>query len=397
MRKCDGIRGYIEGYYGRLLSWPQRRELLDHLQQCGMNHYWYAPKEDIRHRLHWRRPYAQSWRDAFAQFCQRASRQGVSVVAGMAPGLDFDFAHLSAYCAGERDADADNDMSVLVKKSRELMSAGAAVPALLLDDIDADFPQRCGDFNSEGAAHAQLANQLGEALGLPLWVVPRIYADELASDAPGYLPDFVTQLDPQHTIVYCGSHIVTADINPDQGVAGLPSSHSRVYWDNLYANDYCPRKLYLGPWSGRSGVQHIMLNPTGLPETDKLLLSVMTAADSASTGELAWRKTLVEAGVPDVFFSLRDYFDHPPVPGQGAPTLPVVNPAEADAQMAALEQLLWRWKTSLSREWYQFLMSLKHDLLLANDELAFDRIVKTQSIPLTARLLGDKLNQRMPE
>ena len=44
------IKGYIEGYYGRLLSWDQRRLIVKSLKKNKMNTYFYAPKEDEKHR-----------------------------------------------------------------------------------------------------------------------------------------------------------------------------------------------------------------------------------------------------------------------------------------------------------------------------------------------------------
>ena len=49
-------------------------------------------------------------------------------------------------------------------------------------------------------------------------------------------------------------------------------------WDNFYANDYCPSRLFLGPLKGRSLNKSIVghfLNGTGLKETDKFLLNYL--------------------------------------------------------------------------------------------------------------------------
>ena len=40
------IDGYIEGYYGRLLNWTDRLNLLDRLGELNINFYIYGPKED---------------------------------------------------------------------------------------------------------------------------------------------------------------------------------------------------------------------------------------------------------------------------------------------------------------------------------------------------------------
>jgi len=377
-RRC----GYIEGYYGRLFNWSERSALVEHLQQLGFGTYFYAPKEDALHRLRWREPYASDWRQSFSAFCRFAGERNVSVVAGIAPGLDFDFAHLSEYRPGTAGA-AAADMSTLIDKSRQLLADGAVQLALLMDDIDEDFACRQGAFDDEGQAHAELANQLSRELSVPLWVVPRVYANEIAVAAPDYLPRFTRTLDLAHTIVYCGSHIVAPVLTENDCFDVARSEHAVVFWDNLYANDYCPRKLYAGPWAGRDTVEHVLLNPTGMLETDKLLLSIMAASSSAAGSLDGWQKALADAGVPDVFNHVARFFYRPPLRGE----VPQFTEFCDDGQRDALEQLLWRWKTPLAREWYPFLLSLKHDLMLASNRLSEDRIQQTQSLPLAARLL----------
>ena len=54
------VKGYIEGYYGKLLSWKERNEILDVLAKNNMNFYFYCPKEDINHRLKWRLKYKKN-------------------------------------------------------------------------------------------------------------------------------------------------------------------------------------------------------------------------------------------------------------------------------------------------------------------------------------------------
>ena len=303
------IIGYAEGYYGRLLSWAERARLLATLQSLGMNTYYYAPKEDPWHRFDWRTPYPQKWLEEFQGFCHEARQRDVIVVAGVAPGLDFDFSHLPD---GE-------DFRLLVSKCAFLLENGARAISLLMDDIDTDFSLHAGGFTNEGEAHASLANALGNAVGnkqgneqgneqgnafnnalsnklsnalsdAPLetpeiWVTPRIYADELIADAPNYLPMFVDTLAGHHTVLYCGSDVVsqTLDNKSQQALCIYrePTSscntpkHRVILWDNLYANDYCPRRLFVGAWRRRKNLQHVLLNPTGMINTDCLLLALM--------------------------------------------------------------------------------------------------------------------------
>ena len=370
----QAVQGYAEGYYGRLPSWQERRILLETLARNGQNTYYYAPKEDARHRLNWREPYDEQWREQFSLFCQSAKALGVQVVAGVAPGLDFDF----------KDLRAGPDRQVLLDKCRQLLADGADCLSLLMDDIDEDFHRRSGGMSSEGQAHAQLANELADELGQSLWVTPRIYANELAASAPDYLPDFLATLYVSQTVLYCGTDIVTrqADCLDLQRVAPT-SAHSLVLWDNLYANDYCPQRLFVGPWSGRDKAANCLLNPTGMLHTDCLLLDMMAATRANDDdAEQAWTQVMKAHGVPAEFEAVAAYFSHPVFNGEA-----FVPPEPPNAvALAAIENCLWRWKTPLSREWYPFLFGLKLDLLIQQGKMSTLRLRKTQSAPLALRL-----------
>ena len=371
------IHGYAEGYYGRLLSWHERLALLDTLYAAGQNTYYYAPKEDAKHRLKWRTPYDSEWRNDFAQFCQQAKTRQIAVVAGVAPGLDFDF----------NDLAGGPDFKLLVEKCQQLISDGADHVSLLMDDIDADFHTRSGGMKSEGYAHARLANALSEAIDRSLWVTPRIYANELATNDADYLPDLLGTLHREHILLYCGSDVVARQAATESLMQLVSSaSHELVLWDNLYANDYCPRRLFVGPWTGRDPSSSVLLNPTGLVHTDCLLLDIMAACQSEAETLTVWRETMHRHGVPDSFLAIAEFFWHPVFNDQQDQ-----QDLHIDASMlSAIEECLWRWKTPLSREWYPFMFGLKHDLLVFNNTLPELRILKTQNRPLAIKLLNQQ-------
>jgi protein O-GlcNAcase/histone acetyltransferase len=378
------LQGCVEGWYGRLLDWPERHALMKAAASTGMNAWWYAPKEDIAHRFEWREPYSAEWRESFGHFCVSSQQHGMRVIAGMAPGIDFNFAHVSG----------GPDMQCLVGKTRHLLNDGAGVAALLLDDIDPMFSERSGSFASEGEAHATLANELGNQLGCALLVVPRIYANELHSEAPGYLPQFAKHLDDAHAIVHCGNDVVSRQVTLADCRKHMPgNSHRVIVWDNLYANDYCPRRLFVGAWRGRTDVEEYFLNPTGLLATDALLFDLVAAEKTSGPSEDAahWRAVLDRHGVPASFDAIAYCFDAPvfntsPAIAAGAAQT-IVRPTLSD-QLDALDELTWRWKSALAREWFPYLMSLRHDLLLEAGSLPVDRINKTQTPPLAQRLNG---------
>ena len=102
------IKGYIEGYYGKLLTWNDRKRLIDTLAANKMNFYFYCPKEDINHRFLWRESYKKDWLDEFQEFNNYAKTKKVEVIAGISPGLDFNY---KKFLKGNKD-----DLNLLKKK-----------------------------------------------------------------------------------------------------------------------------------------------------------------------------------------------------------------------------------------------------------------------------------------
>ena len=41
------LKGYIEGYYGRLFSKDERAKVINHMGKLKMDFYLYGPKEDL--------------------------------------------------------------------------------------------------------------------------------------------------------------------------------------------------------------------------------------------------------------------------------------------------------------------------------------------------------------
>ena len=336
------LTGYIEGYYGRLLGFAERARILARLQELGMNAYFYAPKDDPYHRLHWRADYPQDWLKNWRDFTATAKTHGVRVIAGLAPGLDFSF-----------DFSGERDLDILAGKLGALAGEAHIIPCLLLDDIPP--PEDGGD---EGAAHGRIAHNLAARLGREVMVVPRVYADELAVESPDYLRGFVDAY-KGGGVFYCGENIVSREIDLASCAlvrAGF-ASDAVVVWDNFYANDYCPRRLFVGAWQGREHLNGagVMLNPTGMIETDLLLLGVMDAG-----ADLARYEAVLRAhGVPPQFELIKNCFWHPPASANETAPL-----SDTDKMLTALDVLLWRWKSPLAREWYPYLMGLRGDLLM---------------------------------
>ena len=60
MLQPDFLGGVVEGFYGRAWSHAERLHLLDQMAALGLNTYFYAPKNDLKHRAIWRESYDDS-------------------------------------------------------------------------------------------------------------------------------------------------------------------------------------------------------------------------------------------------------------------------------------------------------------------------------------------------
>lgn len=374
--------GYIEGYYGNLLDWEKRKRIIDKLSDNKMKFYFYAPKEDILHRLNWRKEYEAQWLSKFNEFCKYAHSKKVKVIFGLSPGLDFDFQSLFYQ---NKSINRDFlDFKILLKKFSDALNCSADYIALLLDDIDPKKFLLKSYIVSEGKSHASLANAVSESIG-NLLVVPRVYADELKNTNKSYLNNFFKTLNSSIPVYYCGQNIVAKSISKNYTFKLKKKYKNQIiFWDNYYANDYCPRKIFLGPWVGRLNTTNIMFNLTGMIETDLLLLDLINITQKTKKINLAWSKLMLDYKIPKEFNLIQHYF------------FPLhykkVRSFNYKKEIEALDFLLWKWKSDLSREWYQYVLILKQDLQFLNGEFRTepDRIEKIFSIPFNNSFNGAK-------
>ena len=370
----NNITGYIEGYYGRLLSWDSRKLIIKSLHKNKMNTYFYAPKEDVCHRMHWREKYGKKWRIHFRDFIKFSKKKDINVIAGIAPGLDFNFKELQNISINNDNS----DFGLLLKKAKLLLEDGASSIALMLDDIPNDFKKKFGINISEGTYHSILANKLSNKLGQNIFFVPRVYADELIKEDPFYLRDLSKTLNPKIKVLYCGKNVVAKTYKNYEKIKKTLSNQI-IIWDNFYANDYCPRRFFIGPTIGRENLKNILINPTGLIRTDLLILDIFGKSIIGKVSKNKWEHILFNHNVPEEFFKIKKYFLKPDFSLN--PSTQSLNIKKEDIEI--IDYLLWKWKGKLSREWYPFLFGLKHDLQINQKTLTSERRIKTQTIPLS--------------
>ncbi|NXH94615.1 OGA GlcNAcase, partial [Pachycephala philippinensis] len=127
-------------------------------------------------------------------------------------------------------------------------------------------------FPSLAQAQASVANEVYQELGQPsvFLFCPTEYCSSLCSPSPSqscYLQTIGQELLPGIGVIWTGPKVVSQELSAallEEVEAVL--RRRPVIWDNLYANDYDCRRVFLGPYMGRapglmSRLHGLLLNP----------------------------------------------------------------------------------------------------------------------------------------
>lgn len=252
--------GVVEGFYGRPWSMDQRRVLFQWMQQWGLNTYLYGPKDDLKHRLLWREVYSSDEEAQLRTLMMEAERRGLTFVYALSPGQDIVFSSAS-------------DLSLLKRKLRQVSELGCRAFALLFDDIDHSLCQADSQvFSSFAQAQVSVTNEIYQSLGEPpvFLFCPTEYCGSLCSPSVSkspYLQTVGEELLPNISVIWTGNKVISRKLSVE-GLSEVEAVLQRppLVWDNLHANDYDSRRLFLGPFKGREPelrghLRGLLLNP----------------------------------------------------------------------------------------------------------------------------------------
>ncbi|XP_068120926.1 protein O-GlcNAcase [Hyperolius riggenbachi] len=238
--------GVVEGFYGRPWTMEQRKELFRRLQKWGLNTYLYAPKDDYKHRMFWREMYSVEEADQLMTLISAAQEFGIEFVYAISPGLDITFSN-------------QKEVSTLKRKLDQVTQFGCKSFALLFDDIDHNMCAADKEvFSSFAHAQVSITNEIFQYLGEPetFLFCPTEYCGTFCYpnvvQSP-YLRTVGEKLLPGIDVLWTGPKVVSKDI-PVESIEEISKilKRSPVIWDNLHANDYDQKRLFLGPYKGRS-------------------------------------------------------------------------------------------------------------------------------------------------
>jgi len=260
---ADFLAGVIEGFYGPPWSQSERAELFRWMSAWGLNTYLYGPKDDLHHRAIWREPYPDAEAMVLAGIIRACAERGLDFIYALGPGLDLRFSR-------------EDDLDRLKARFAQLLALGCRNFALLFDDIpDRMDPADRERFGSFASAQCHVTNAVFRWLreqqpGTRLLFCPTPYCGRMAErrlGGEGYLETVGRELLPDIGVFWTGPEIISRDITvPHVRELAAVLRRPPVIWDNLHANDYDGRRMFLGPYAGRSPelrreVAGILINP----------------------------------------------------------------------------------------------------------------------------------------
>ncbi|XP_066145811.1 protein O-GlcNAcase isoform X1 [Euwallacea fornicatus] len=239
------ICGVVEGFYGRPWTTEQRKDLFQKMKKWGMDSYVYAPKDDYKHRAYWRELYTVEEAEHLTGLIQAAKDQNIIFYYALSPGLDITYS-------------SQKEVSTLKRKLEQVSQFGCTAFALLFDDIEPEMSEADKEvFQSFAQAQVSVTNEVYQHLGHPKFLFcPTQYCSTRA--VPNvtnseYLNTLGLKLSQDINIMWTGNKVISR-ILTKENVQEITEALRRppVIWDNLHANDYDQKRVFLGPYSGRS-------------------------------------------------------------------------------------------------------------------------------------------------
>ncbi|XP_055617072.1 protein O-GlcNAcase [Toxorhynchites rutilus septentrionalis] len=244
-RSSGFICGVVEGFYGRPWTTEQRKDLFRKLKQWGMDSYIYAPKDDYKHRAYWRELYTVEEADHLTGLISAAHEQNIDFYYALSPGLDITYS-------------SSKEISALKRKLDQVSQFGCKAFALLFDDIEPEMSKADKEiFQSFAYAQVSVTNEIYNHLNCPRFLFcPTQYCSTRAVPTvkqSEYLNTLGSKLIRNIDILWTGSKVISKILTVDdiQEITEV-LKRAPVIWDNLHANDYDQKRVFLGPYSGRS-------------------------------------------------------------------------------------------------------------------------------------------------
>uniref|UniRef100_A0A8C5SGQ6 Protein O-GlcNAcase n=1 Tax=Laticauda laticaudata TaxID=8630 RepID=A0A8C5SGQ6_LATLA len=175
-----------------------------------------------------------------------AQEYEIEFIYAISPGLDITFSN-------------PKEVSTLKRKLDQVSQFGCKCFALLFDDIDHNMCAADKEvFSSFAHAQVSITNEIYQYLGEPetFLFCPTEYCGTFCypnvAQSP-YLRTVGEKLLLAIDVLWTGPKVVSKDISVEsiEEVSKI-IRRAPVIWDNIHANDYDQKRLFLGPYKGRS-------------------------------------------------------------------------------------------------------------------------------------------------
>ncbi|CAH1990493.1 unnamed protein product [Acanthoscelides obtectus] len=215
------------------------------MKKWGMDSYVYAPKDDYKHRAYWREQYTVEEAEHLTGLIQAAKDHNITFYYALSPGLDITYS-------------SAKEIATLKRKLEQVAQFGCTAFALLFDDIEPEMSEADKEvFQSFAHAQVSVTNECYQHLGQPRFLLcPTQYCSTRA--VPNvtnseYLNTLGSKLTPEIDIMWTGQKVISRILSKEN-IQEITEVLRRppVIWDNLHANDYDQKRVFLGPYSGRS-------------------------------------------------------------------------------------------------------------------------------------------------
>lgn len=211
----------------------------------------------IQHRAYWRELYTVEEGDHLTGLINAAKEHNIIFYYALSPGLDMTYSN-------------PKEVGTLKRKLEQVSQFGCEAFALLFDDIETEMSKADKEvFQTFAHAQVSVTNEIFKHLNCTNFLFcPTQYCSTRAVPTvttSEYLNTLGNKLMQEIDILWTGPKVISKylTIESIQEITEV-LRRKPVIWDNLHANDYDQKRVFLGPYSGRS------------PELIPLLRGVLT-------------------------------------------------------------------------------------------------------------------------
>jgi len=320
--------GIVEGYYGKIPTFEQRKKIISSLSESNLNFYLYAPKEDPFLRSHIDIDHTENWLKDFDDFLEFSKKMDVEVGLGLAPIKK-------------------NNLEALKKKVKNFSDLGIKFFSILFDDIEENF-----SFFDQIEIYKVIKDEFPN---LYFDFCPTVYAAELIDKNLAhqeYFKEFIEHFPRHEDFFWTGQRVIRTKINSSSQEQLQNFSNSNIaIWDNYFTVDSCPKKLNFSFFDHLehefiSSKNCYLVNLTGMPRTDNLIVDMLGSFYAQK--ETSYEEILLKHGVDERLIEQISLFN-PKVK---------VNLKKEDKDK--IHKIMFTWFHPLKNEWYPYLHNLKN-------------------------------------